>query len=74
MSLRGTLVIAALAAALFACSSPEATRSRGGGPGADVGNRRGEVQLHAGSSTYYGTPTAGGGIGVAGVTGGDKPG
>jgi hypothetical protein len=32
-----------------ACSSPETTRTRGGGPGADVGNRDKFVQMHEGS-------------------------
>jgi hypothetical protein len=31
------MLVAAVLATLIACS-PEATRSRGGGPGADVGN------------------------------------
>lgn len=60
MTTRGWIIITALTAAvLLGCSSPEATRVRGGGPGADVGNRpSGEVQLHAGSSIYYHhTPT-----------------
>jgi hypothetical protein len=48
----------ALVAALGACTSPEATRERAGGPGGDVGNR-GDVELHGGSQPYYGTPTAG---------------
>ena len=48
------LVVALLA--LAACSSPEARRSRGSGPGADVGNRKAQVQLHAGSSPYRNTP------------------
>jgi hypothetical protein len=40
-----------------ACTSPEATRARAGGPGADVGNH-GEIELHAGADPYYGTPKA----------------
>jgi hypothetical protein len=48
------LVVAALTA--IACTSPEATRQRGGGPGADVGNRGPVVQLHEGSRPYYDTP------------------
>jgi hypothetical protein len=42
-------------AALAACTSPEATRQRAGGPGADVGNR-GRVELHAGADPYAKTP------------------
>ncbi len=40
---------------LAACESPEASRARGVGAGADVGNR-GRVDLHGGSEIYYGTP------------------
>lgn len=40
---------------LAACTSPEATRQRAGGPGADVGNRGG-IELHAGSEPYAKTP------------------
>jgi len=40
---------------LAACTSPEATRQRAGGPGADVGNRGG-VELHAGADPYARTP------------------
>jgi hypothetical protein len=41
--------------ALVGCTSPEATRQRAGGPGADVGNR-GPVELHAGARPYAKTP------------------
>lgn len=41
---------------LCACTSPEAVRTRGGGPGADVGNRNAVVELHAGAHPYYHTP------------------
>ena len=41
---------------LAGCSSPEAERVRGGGPGADVGNRGTPVVMHAGSRPYEGTP------------------
>jgi hypothetical protein len=41
---------------LPACSSPEASRTRGGGPGADVGNWRRPVELHAGAQPYLETP------------------
>jgi hypothetical protein len=53
--MRGLVVVAALAA-LAACTSPEATRQRAGGPGADVGNRGESVDLHAGADPYYRTP------------------
>ncbi len=42
---------------LIACSSPEASRTRGGGPGADVGNRDGQnVLMHEGSDPFANTP------------------
>jgi hypothetical protein len=41
---------------LTACASPEAVRTRGDGPGADVGNRRQPVEIHAGAHPYYKTP------------------
>ena len=44
-----------LVAILMGCSSPEASRARGGTPGGDVGNRA-RVELHGGSEIYYGTP------------------
>jgi hypothetical protein len=50
------LTIAALAFVLAGCESPEATRTRGGGPGADTGNRGETVRMHAGSKPYHGTP------------------
>jgi hypothetical protein len=49
MLLAGSLAVAA-------CTSPEATRTRGDGPGADVGNRRGIVNLHEGSDPFWKTP------------------
>jgi hypothetical protein len=51
-----------MAAALIAlvviagCSSPEAQRVRAGGPGADVGNRSADVEIHEGAQPYYKTP------------------
>lgn len=44
--------------AIFAagCASPEAARTRGGGPGADPGNHGAVVQLHAGAKMYHKTP------------------
>jgi hypothetical protein len=43
-------------AAFASCTSPEATRTRGGGPGADTGNRPREVKMHEGSQPYWKTP------------------
>jgi len=51
------VALAALAVlALVACTSPESTRLRAGGPGADVGNRGREVAMHEGSQPYWDTP------------------
>ena len=52
--LRILLAIAVLG--LAACTSPEATRARGGGPGADVGNRGEVVRMHGGSMPFHETP------------------
>ena len=52
--LRVTLVAVLLT--FTACSSPEATRTRGGGPGADVRNWGKPVELHAGAQPYHNTP------------------
>jgi len=46
----------ALGALTAACTSPEATRMREGGRGADPGNQRGVVQLHEGADPYWRTP------------------
>jgi hypothetical protein len=48
------LIIALTAVA--GCASPEATRTRGGGHGADVGNRPSTVKMHDGSEPYWKTP------------------
>jgi hypothetical protein len=53
--MRGAIALLVALAALVACTSPETTRQRAGGPGADVGNRGG-VELHAGANPYAGTP------------------
>jgi len=43
--------------ALTACSSPETSRSRGSGAGADVGNRDTKfVRMHEGSDPFANTP------------------
>ena len=41
---------------LAACASPETGRSRGGGPGADIGNRTKFVRMHEGADPFYKTP------------------
>lgn len=43
-------------AALVGCTSPEATRTRGGGLGGDPGNRPPDVKMHEGSRPYWQTP------------------
>jgi hypothetical protein len=50
------LALLALIAVLGACTAPEAERVRGGGPGADIGNRDGELEMHEGSVIYHSTP------------------
>jgi hypothetical protein len=48
-----------LLAALFllaACASPENARTRGGGPGADIGNKGKVVRMHEGSDPFAKTP------------------
>jgi hypothetical protein len=56
MRLSSALLLALLTAGLVACDSPEARRTRGGGPGADVGNRSPIVEMHQGAQPYYKTP------------------
>jgi hypothetical protein len=50
------IVVVAGTGLAAACESPEATRTRGGGPGADPGNRPAEVRMHEGSRQYWETP------------------
>ena len=52
----GTSVLLMLLLGLGACTSPEASRTRGGGAGGDVGNRDAVVEIHAGARLYYHTP------------------
>jgi hypothetical protein len=57
MSIPGRTALVLLALGTVAgCHSPEAARVRGGGPGADVGNRTSIVEMHGGSRPYYETP------------------
>ena len=52
------LVLAA--AALAACTvSPEASRTRGGGPGADTGNRGPVVEMHGPTNPGFEVPAIG---------------
>ena len=50
------LVLLVLIVSSVGCTSPEATRSRGGGPGADVGNRTQFLEMHEGARPFYRTP------------------
>jgi len=50
------IAMVALVFYVAACASPETTRTRGGGPGADVGNRGKTVQMHEGSRPFEKTP------------------
>jgi hypothetical protein len=50
------LIPLGVAVAVVACTSPESTRTRAGGPGADPGNRRAVVQMHEGAQQYWHTP------------------
>ena len=66
-----SIVVLLVAGVALGCTSPESTRTRAGGAGADVGNHgRGAVQLHAGNKIYYGTRTYGAGIGKRAFIGG----
>jgi hypothetical protein len=49
------LLLVLAAAAFVGCTSPEADRVRGGGPGADVGNRGHPIVMHEGSVPYADT-------------------
>ena len=42
--------------AFAGCVSPESARTRGGGAGADVGNRTKVVEMHEGSRPFEQTP------------------
>ena len=66
-----SIVLLLMAGVTLGCTSPESTRARGGGAGADVGNHpRAAVQIHAGAEMYYGTRTDGAGIGRRALIGG----
>jgi len=66
-----SIVVLLVTGVAFGCTSPESTRARGGGAGADVGNHpRGAVQIHAGADMYHRTRTQGVGIGQRTFIGG----
>jgi hypothetical protein len=55
MTLR--VMVLLLSVITLGCDSPEASRTRGGGPGADTGNRPArDIQLHEGSNQFWRTP------------------
>lgn len=49
-------LLALAVAGLVGCASPEAARTRGGGPGGDIGNYGRVTEFHAGARMYYRTP------------------
>jgi hypothetical protein len=49
---RSRLTAPVLVLMLAACAPPETTRVQGGAAGADIGNRRPLVEMHAGSVIY----------------------
>jgi hypothetical protein len=53
---RALAIVLIACAALAGCGSPEARRTRGSGPGADVGNRPGIARMHEGAQPYWKTP------------------
>ena len=53
----GALILfIAVSLCVAGCASPEVTRTRGGGPGADVGNRTEIVRMHEGAKPFENTP------------------
>ena len=50
------ILLITLSFSLVDCASPETTRTRGGGPGGDVGNRTEIVRMHEGSKPFEKTP------------------
>ena len=50
------ILLTALSFYLAGCASSETTRTRGGGSGADVGNRGKVVEMHEGSQPFWKTP------------------
>ena len=46
------ILLTALSFCLVGCASPETGRTRGGGPGADMGNRNKFVEMHEGSQPF----------------------
>jgi hypothetical protein len=57
--MRSALLLVILALGLGGCSSPEAARARGGGPGADVGNVKNPIEFHGEKDMFNKTPQRG---------------
>lgn len=57
-------VLLIAASALVAACSPEAARTRSGGPGADIGNRSANVDMHGNVYPSYQAPERGNAIQV----------
>ena len=55
--MRAVYVVLLMSMIASGCDSPERTRTRGGGRGADVGNRGPAVRMHEGSQPFWKTPT-----------------
>lgn len=51
-----SLILLVVVLAATACASPEATRTRGGGSGADIGNHDPVLDIHGTTNPYYETP------------------
>jgi hypothetical protein len=49
-------VLLVLGVLVVSACSPEATRSRNGGPGGDIGNRSEVAQIHGQVNPYFETP------------------
>ncbi|HTM07968.1 MAG TPA: hypothetical protein VL754_06230 [Verrucomicrobiae bacterium] len=57
--MRAIFMFVAVIVVVIGCNSPETSRSRGGGSGADVGNRTkntAAVRMHEGSDPFAKTP------------------
>jgi len=53
---RAQIIILGMLLFLVACASPETSRTRGSGAGADVGNRGQVINMHEGSTPFWKTP------------------
>jgi len=62
-TVRALSVLLLLGGLLLTACSPEATRTRGGGPGGDIGNRSPVVNIHGRTDPYYETPRYSEGVG-----------